>query len=111
MTLKVFLSHASVDKPFVTEVKHFLEDGGDIECWLDSFEIGFGENIVSRINEGLVKSDFALLFLSPTALKSRWVEEEWTTVYFSQVNSGGVRLNPVLTSETCSHRSRDKFFS
>ena len=32
MPLKLFLSHASVDKPFVTEVKRFLEDGADIEC-------------------------------------------------------------------------------
>jgi hypothetical protein len=45
-------------------VKRFLGEGGDIECWLDAFEIGFGQNIVARIQDGLAKSDFLLLFLS-----------------------------------------------
>ena len=44
MPVKVFLSHASVDKPLVREVKTFLEQGGDIECWLDAVEIDFGDN-------------------------------------------------------------------
>jgi hypothetical protein len=96
MPLQVFLSHDSVDKPFVEELKNFLEAGGDIQCWLDKYEIGFGENIVSRITDGLGKSDFLLLFLSPDSLKSRWVEEEWTAIYYSQVNTGQTRLIPVL---------------
>ncbi|HEX4228840.1 MAG TPA: toll/interleukin-1 receptor domain-containing protein [Bryobacteraceae bacterium] len=66
--LRVFLSHASVDKPFIEHVKLMLEEGHDIECWLDKFEIGFGDNIVSRINDGLSKSDFLLLFLSEASL-------------------------------------------
>jgi hypothetical protein len=97
--LRVFLSHASADKPFVEEVKRFLEEGGDIECWLDAIEIGFGQNIVARIQDGLAKSDFLLLFLSRTSLKSRWVEEEWTAAYWSQVNSGTTRLIPVLIGD------------
>ena len=99
MPLRVFLSHASADKPFVEEVKRFLGEGGDIECWLDAFEIGFGQNIVARIQDGLAKSDFLLLFLSRTSLKSRWVEEEWTAAYWSQVNSGTTRLIPVLIGD------------
>ena len=71
MPVKVFLSHASVDKPLVKEVKTFLEQGGDIECWLDAVEIDFGDNIVARIDDGLSRSDFLLLFLSPAALQSK----------------------------------------
>jgi tetratricopeptide (TPR) repeat protein len=99
MTVRVFLSHASADKPLVSEVKRFLDDGGDFDCWLDAFEIGFGENIVSRIEDGLAKSDVVLLFLSPESLKSRWVEEEWTAKYWEQVNSGTTRLVPVLIGD------------
>lgn len=40
MPIRVFLSHASADKSFVEEVKRFLEEGGDIKCWLDKEEIG-----------------------------------------------------------------------
>jgi tetratricopeptide (TPR) repeat protein len=97
--VKTFLSHASADKPFVEELKRFLEEGGDIKCWLDTFEIEFGGNIAARIGEGLGKSDFVLVFLSPAAQKSRWVEEEWTTAYFAQVNSGVTRLIPVLLGD------------
>src|SRR5918996_1207613 len=96
MPIRAFLSHASLDKPFVEEVKRFLEEGGDIECWLDTFEIGFGENIVSRINDGLAQSDFLLLFLSPTSLKSRWLEEKCTASYSSKVNPATPRLIAVL---------------
>jgi hypothetical protein len=97
--IRVFLSHAGPDKPFVEEVKQFLEDGGDIECWLDKYEIEFGQNIVLRMNDGLAKSDFALLFLSPSALKSPWVEEEWTAVLWAQVKPGETRLIPVLLGD------------
>jgi tetratricopeptide (TPR) repeat protein len=98
--VRVFLSHASANKLLIEDVKRILEDGGDIRCWLDSYEIGFGQNIVSRINEGLANSDFVLFFLSPESLKSRWVEEEWSTAYWSQVNSGNTRLIPVLIGDS-----------
>lgn len=88
MSVKVFLSHASVDKPIVEDIEAFLEHGRDIECWPNKNEIGFGQNIVSRLNDGLAKSNFVLLFLSPESMKSRGVEEEWAAQYFQQVNSG-----------------------
>jgi len=62
MPLKVFLSHASIDKPLVSEVKYFLEDGGDIECWLDIFEINLGVNIASRTAPFRVRSAFSLSY-------------------------------------------------
>ncbi len=99
MPLRVFLSHASADKPAVEDVKRILDEGGDIECWLDKLEIGFGENIVSRISDGLAKSDFLLLFLTPASLKSQWVEEEWTALFYTQTNSGKTRLIPVLLED------------
>src|SRR3954454_2704348 len=96
MPVNVFLSHASIDKPFVTDIKHGLEDGGDIKCWLDEGEIDFGQNIAAQINEGLRRSDLLLLFLSPDSMKSNWVEEEWTAKYWSGVNSKETHLIPVL---------------
>lgn len=96
MPLQVFLSHASADKTFVKDVQEFLEQDKEIKCWLDEFEIGFGENIVSRIAEGLSGSHVILVFLSPTSVTSGWVREEWTAAYWNQVNSADVRLIPVL---------------
>lgn len=99
MPLEIFLSHASPDQSTVVTLKRVLEEGGQIHCWLDSFEIAYGQNIVSRINDGLSKSGFVLLFLSPAALRSRWVEEEWTSAFWPQTNSGETRLIPVLIGD------------
>ena len=96
MPLRVFLSHASADKPFVEELKGFLEDGGEIECWLDKYEIGLGQNIVSRISDGLAKSDFVILILSAVSLKSRWVGEEWASALWDETNSRKTRLIPAV---------------
>jgi len=91
----VFLSHSSVDKPFVRRLADFLEQGGEIRAWLDERAIGPGENIVTAIEEGL-EADVKLLILSPDSVKSRWVREEWTAVYWDQTNSGVIELATVL---------------
>jgi hypothetical protein len=97
--LRLFLSHSSTDKPFVEELKRFLEEGGDIECWLDTYEIGYGDNIASRIDEGVRECDVVLVVLSPASIQSKWVKEEWTAAYWAQVNTGKVRLIPVLLGD------------
>ncbi len=93
--VNIFLSHASADKPFVKELKQALEHGGEIECWLDEFEIGLGDNIAERINQGLEEADYVVFVMSPTSVASKWVREEWTAAYWQQVNEGRARLVPV----------------
>ena len=70
--VKVFLSHSSKDKPFVRELADFLSRDGQIKVWLDEREIAPGQNIVSRIEDGL-EADFILLILSPDSVDSNWV--------------------------------------
>jgi tetratricopeptide (TPR) repeat protein len=91
----VFLSHSSKDKPFVRELADFLEKDGDIKVWLDEREVDFGENIVSKIEQGL-GSKFVLLILSPDSVESAWVREEWTAAFWRQMESRGVKLACVL---------------
>src|SRR5690242_2015732 len=73
----VFLSHSSADKAFVRDLADALRNGGQIEVFLDEREIAAGENIVSRISDGL-HVDFVLVVLSRDAMESPWVKEEWT---------------------------------
>jgi hypothetical protein len=93
--ISVFLSHSSKDKPFVRELANELEKHGDIRVWLDERDISPGQNIVTRIKEGL-KADFVLLILSPDSVESSWVEEEWTDAFWQQTNHRGTKLLPVL---------------
>jgi tetratricopeptide (TPR) repeat protein len=73
----VFLSHSSKDKPFARDLKSFLEEGRDVEVWLDEREIDYSADFLSKIAEGLTKADAVLLVLSADAAASKWVEMEW----------------------------------
>lgn len=96
--VSVFLSHSSKDKPFVRDLADFLGDGGEIEVWLDEREIGYGENIAGKIQEGL-DADVVLLILSPDSVESKWVKEEWTDAYWEQVNEQHQKMAGVVCRE------------
>jgi hypothetical protein len=93
--VSVFLSHSSKDKPFVRDLANELETGGDIKVWLDERQIGYGENIVLKIGEGL-DADAVLLIISPDSVDSKWVKEEWTDAYWDQVENQRTKLAGVL---------------
>jgi hypothetical protein len=90
---RVFLSHATHDDQFVEFLKERLEIGGDLECWVDQYEIDFGDNFVSKINDGLEQCRAVLLVLSAKAVESDWCRKEWTYA----LNEG--KLIPVLYEE------------
>ena len=73
----------------------FLESDGLIKVWLDEREIAPGQNIVSRIGEGL-EADFILLILSPDSVDSSFVKEEWTDAFWEQTNNRKTKLLGVL---------------
>ena len=59
----VFLSHSSKDKKFVDSIFNELQKS-EVRAWYDKEEIAPGESITDKINDGLRKSDFGLIFLS-----------------------------------------------
>jgi tetratricopeptide (TPR) repeat protein len=91
---KVFCSHRSVDKPRVKEIAARLAAAG-IDPWVDQWEIAPGDDIVARINEGLVGYDVGLLFLSKTSLESGWVSAEASTLIYQMIEDGK-RVIPVM---------------
>ncbi|NUO81197.1 toll/interleukin-1 receptor domain-containing protein [candidate division KSB1 bacterium] len=74
---KIFLSHASEDKPFVRRLEAALEAAG-VEVWVDHDDLHAGENFPKRIGEALAWCDVLLLVWSQAARVSRWVEMEWS---------------------------------
>lgn len=68
----VFLSHTSIDKPFVEKIARDLNRLG-IDAWVDKYEIKVGESIFWRVEEGLRESEYFAIVLSPEALASEWV--------------------------------------
>lgn len=86
--MKIFLSHATADKPLVRKVHSLLCREN---AWLDEVDIENGENIVSKINEGLKEASHFVLFWSKPAAKSKWVEAEVNAAFVRYI-SGQCKL-------------------
>lgn len=73
----VFLSHSSKDKNFVDRVFDELQKS-EVRAWYDKEEISPGDSITDTINDGLLKSDFGIIFLSDNFLNgnSGWTIAE-----------------------------------
>jgi len=88
--VQVFISHSGKDNDFARDLVSFLEEGGEIKAFVDDHDIRHGENFVSRIESGL-QTDAVLVVLSPDALNSQWVHDEWKAA-----KASSIPLAPVL---------------
>ena len=73
---KIFISHSSVDKPFVKEIMKELSTNNSLKFWIDEKEIMVGDNIQESISRNLRDSDFILLIISRNSTNSDWVNFE-----------------------------------
>lgn len=92
---RIFISHASEDKPFARLLAMDLADRGH-RPWLDEWKILAGESIPSALSEGLDSCDFVVVVLSEHAVESKWVEREWQAKYWDEANSGKLHVIPAL---------------
>jgi hypothetical protein len=73
--LRVFISHASSDKPFAENVATALRNRA-ISPWIDKEQILVGDDVLERLGEGLRTMDLLAFIVSKRALRSRWVDRE-----------------------------------
>lgn len=79
---KIFISHASEDKTFVTQLIEHLE-ASRIDYWFDRQEISSGDSLPEKINDGLRTSTYGVLILSSDYLREDKVwtwEELWALI-------------------------------
>jgi hypothetical protein len=75
--MKVFLSHASEDKPLVEQVYlRICQKFPDVQPWLDKYEIIGGDDLIEKVHAGIEGSDRFLIFLSPNSIDKPWVRTE-----------------------------------
>lgn len=91
----VFISHSSLDKPFVRRLTLDLRKS-EIEVWLDEEQIEPGQSIVGRINDGLIQKDFVLLAVSANFLSSEWATWETNSSIVTAVNKKANSVIPLL---------------
>jgi hypothetical protein len=96
MEQDVFLSHASKDKQGYVEPLASALKQREVTFWLDSAEIGWGDNVTTKINEGLRNSRYAVVCLSANFLDRPWPENELSAVLALQNTDGRKRVLPLI---------------
>jgi len=91
----IFLSHTSIDKPFVEKLANDLKRVG-ISVWFDKWEIKVRESITYKIEEGIKANEYLAIVLSPEAVSSEWVKIELTSALIKQIQEKRVRILPIL---------------
>jgi transcriptional regulator with XRE-family HTH domain len=101
----VFISHRSTDKPFVRELAADIEstdyESRKLTVWLDEAEIRPGDSLPRVINDGLEKSQFIALAMTPAYFKSEsgWTDAEWHSVLHGDPDNKSGRLLPLLVED------------
>ena len=90
----VFVSHRFADEVVARRLAEELRDRGHA-VWLDTWEIGVGDSIVGKMNEGLTGSAFVVLCYSDAGAMSSWMSREWMSALARQLEGEGVKLLPV----------------
>ena len=94
--MKVFISHAYTDDPFVRKVAAGLEEVG-LEVWDATREILPGDNWADKIAQALQESEAMVVLLTPDALLSSPVR--WDIQYALGEQNYRNRLIPVLIGD------------
>jgi hypothetical protein len=95
----LFLSHTSADKAFVRRVRDDLAEYG-VPVWLDEAEIQIGDSLSDKIAEGMKKSRFIAVFLSPRSVEAPWVRKELEMAMNAEIKRDEVIVLP-LVIEPC----------
>jgi hypothetical protein len=91
---RVFLSHASPDKPAARRIGEALRLAGH-QPWLDEQQILVGESIPAAVERGLRAADFVVMCLSRAAAERGWVEAERDATLMQQFSQRKERVLPV----------------
>ena len=76
MQYDVFICHASEDKEdFVRPLAEKLRQQ-HLDVWYDEFSLEIGDSLTQKIDEGLSKSRYGIVVLSPSFFKKPWAKRE-----------------------------------
>jgi hypothetical protein len=77
----VFISHSSVDKPYVAPLVSALDAAG-ISVWFDKTTLQWGDSLRSEIDRGLAACRYGIVVFSKAFLKKKkWTEHELNALF------------------------------
>jgi hypothetical protein len=96
----LFLCHTGSDKDWTRQLATFLENhrigNRPIKVWFDEWDIDYGLNIISKIDEGLRESRYVGLVLSPAMIRAPWPTIEWQSQVMDDPAGRSGRILPLL---------------
>ena len=91
MEYDVFISYASEDRVFVSELVAGLKNSG-LSVWYDQDMLKNREGHGSNIEMGIISSRYAIAVISKTYLKKRWPEAEFGAIRILEMNENKNRI-------------------
>jgi hypothetical protein len=91
----VLVSHSAQDREFAAGLAEDLVQAG-FRVWFDAWNFGVGETLAEAIDEALRASQFLFTVMSPDYFRSRWTAVEWKSTLAEELESGKVRMVPIL---------------
>jgi hypothetical protein len=94
-----FISHASHDKAAVVEpLANALRNRG-LRIWYDGFEMRLGDSLRRKIDEGIARSSFGVIVLSPHFFARPWTNYEMDGLV-NRATAGGQIMLPIWHNVT-----------
>lgn len=98
MADSIFLSHNVRDKLFVRRLAEDLSLAG-VTVWLDEAEIKLGDSLLSKVEEGILGSDYLGIVLSPNSVGSEWVQRELQMALSEEIKGKKVKVLTLLLAD------------
>ncbi len=89
-----FISHSTLDKPFVRQLAVDLLAAG-VKVWIDEQRIVVGDSIPEKVAQGVAESDFFVVVLSKNSVQSPWVTKELNHALVKEIERRRVTMYPI----------------
>jgi hypothetical protein len=94
MTWDLFISHASEDKDDVARLLADMLQAKGMSVWYDEYTLKIGDGLRSSIDNGLAKSRYGVVILSPNFFGKQWPQQELEGLFSLESPERG-RILPV----------------
>jgi hypothetical protein len=91
----LFLSHNHEDSDFAKRLGQDLLLRG-VQVWIDQAEILPGDSLIEKIEAAIDEMEYLGVVLSPASVKSAWVLLEVRTALTQEINSGALKVIPIM---------------
>jgi len=97
--MRVFISYSHQDAKYANVIITALK-AANHDVWYDRGKLKTGDNLITKLNEGIKSSDAFILIISKYSLRSKWVKHEYSTLALGDISSERTRVIPVLVDKS-----------